>query len=80
MNRLLSFKNDLVIVDTHLLLWVKNALYIYRIIFFLMNTFESHNKLCLYMMNTQNKWKTTSLYHRLYIQDQTTQCEPTQCE
>ena len=26
MNRLLSFKNDLVIVDTHLLLWVENAL------------------------------------------------------
>ena len=26
MNRLLSFKNDLVIVDTHLLLWGENAL------------------------------------------------------
>ena len=27
MNRLLSFKNDLVIVDTHLLLWGVNVLY-----------------------------------------------------
>ena len=26
MNRLLSFKNDLVIVDTHLLLWGENSL------------------------------------------------------
>ena len=41
MNRLLSFKNDLVIVDTHLLLWGENALS------FLMITFRSHNKLSL---------------------------------
>ena len=72
MNRLLSFKNDLVIVDTHLLLG-ENALS------FLMNTFRSHDKLFLYI-NTQNKWKTTSLYYTLYIQDETTQREPTQSE
>ena len=72
MNRLLSFKNDLVIVDTHLLLG-ENALS------FLMNTFRSHDKLLLYI-NTQNKWKTTSLYYTLYIQDETTQREPTQSE
>ena len=45
-----------------------------------MNTFRSHNKLFLYIINTQNKWKTTSLYHTLYIQGETTQSEPTQRE
>ena len=73
MNRLLSFKNYLVIVDTHLLLWSENALS------FLMITFRIHNKLFLYI-NTQNKWKTTSLNYTLYIQDETTQHEPTQRE
>ena len=63
MNRLLSFKNDLLIVDTHLL-WGENALS------FLMNTFRSHN-----YINIQNKWKNATLYYTLYIQDETTQCE-----
>ena len=34
MNRLLSFNSDLVIVDTHLLLWDENALFT-KLYFFL---------------------------------------------
>ena len=34
----------------------------------------------IFVVNKQNKWKTTSLYYILYIQGKTTQCEPTQCE
>ena len=30
------------------------------------------------MINTQNKWKTTSLYYTLYILGETTQREPIQ--
>ena len=45
-----------------------------------MNTFRSHDTLFLYLINTQNKWKTTSLYYTLYIQGETTQHEPTQHE
>ena len=30
------------------------------------------------MINTQNKWKTTTLYDTSYIQGETTQREPTQ--
>ena len=62
MKRLLSFKNDLVIST---LGW---KCLIYRIIFFLMNTFWSHinYSFTVYMINTQNKWKTTSLYYTLY--------------
>ena len=45
-----------------------------------MNTLQSHNKLFLYIINTQNKWKTTSLYYTLYIQGETIQREPTQSE
>ena len=66
-------------VDTHLLLWGENILIIYRMIFFLMNTFRSHDKLFFYIINTQNKWKTTSPYY-IYIQGKTTQREPTQRE
>ena len=32
------------------------------------------------MINTQNNWKSISLYYTLYIQGETTQQEPTQRE
>ena len=79
MNRLLSFKNDLVIVNIHLLLGLKMP-YLPNYIFCYECTFRSHDKLFLYIINTQNKWKTTSLYYILYIQGKTTQRKPTQRE
>ena len=41
---------------------------------------QSHDKLFLCIINTQNKWKTTSLYYILNIQGETLQREPTQRE
>ena len=79
MNRLLSFKNHLVIVNTHLLLGLKMP-YLPNYIFCYECTFRNHDKLFLYIINTQNKWKTTSLYYILYIQGKTTQRKPTQRE
>ena len=74
MNRLLSFKN-----------WFGYGWYtsstlgwkclIYRIIFFLMNTFRSHNKLFLYIINRKTKGRP-----RHFIAYYTTQREPTQRE
>ena len=64
MYRLLSFKNDLVSLIYIFYVGVKMPKsYIYRFIFFLMNTFRSHNKLFLYKLNTQKKWKTITLLH-----------------
>ena len=47
-----------------------------------MNTFRNQSKLFLYIINTQNKWKTTSLNYTctLYIQGETTQGEPTRAK
>ena len=42
-----------------------------------MNTFRSHNKLFLYLINTQ-KMADHFTYYTLYIQGETTQREPTQ--
>ena len=54
MNILQSFKNDLVIIDTQLLLWGENALST-ELNFFLWIHFVAINNLFLYIINTQNK-------------------------
>ena len=66
MNRLLSFKTIWLPLIYIFYFGVKMPKVIYRIIFFLMNTFRSHNKLFLYILNTQKEWKTTSFYYILY--------------